>query len=144
MGPDKESLSGMHWRDRYEYEARRQMESLGMLSEEQLIARIKSRQLDSYFAIWRAIAAKGTPENSAPVLWDYLQRAPGKANMLNRYHCSAALFKILGMDDPASENELRRAVQWDHHGEDARQLALLDLKAVIEAQLSENQSAENG
>ena len=74
------------------------------------------------------------------VLWRYLQRSPGKPNMLNRYHCSAALFNILGMPDPASENSLRKRVQWDHEGEPARQKALLELKDIIEGQLTGSQS----
>ena len=57
--------------------------------------------------------------------------------MLHRYHCSAALFQILGMPDPASENELRKRVQWDHQGEEARQEALLELREIIEAQLND-------
>ena len=69
------------------------------------------------------------------VLWNYLKRTPGKHNMLNRYHCAAALFQILGRQDPASENSLRKRVQWDHKGEEARQQALLELKALIDSLL---------
>ena len=140
MKLNDDDLRNMHWRDRYEYEAKRELETLSDLTEEQLLERIKNRRLGNYFAIWRTIARKGTINNSAMILWDFLQGSPGEANMLHRYHCADALFKILGMDDPASQSELRRAVQWDHHGEEARQLALLQLKAVIQEQLSENQN----
>lgn len=122
----------MHWRERYEYEAAREFAASGFLSEEALVERVERNQLGSYFAIWRLMAAKGTVERSAMVLWRFLQRSPGKQMMLHRYHCAAALFAILDMADPASENELRKAVQWDHQGEEARQEALLTLKAIIE------------
>ena len=45
--------------------------------EQQLIDRIDKNLLDPYFAIWREIGRKGTVENSAMVLWRYLQRSPG-------------------------------------------------------------------
>ena len=125
-------LRKMHWRDRYEYEARSQAKAYSDYDEQWLVARIEENLLDRYFAIWRAIGRKGTVAGSAMVLWRYLQRSPGKHNMLNRYHCSAALFNILGMPDRASDNPLRKRVQWDHQGEPARQAALLELKAVIE------------
>jgi hypothetical protein len=128
----EEELRKMHWRDRYEYEAGRQSDLYSRYSEQQLIYRIEKNLLDPYFAVWRAIGKKGTIENSAMVLWQYLQRTPGKNNMLNRYHCAAALFNIIGMPDPASENPLRKRVQWTHDGEPARQEALLELKALIE------------
>ena len=73
------------------------------------------------------------------VLWRYLQRSPGKPNMLNRYHCSAALFNILGTPDPAVENPLRKRVQWDHESEPARQEALLELRDIIQDQLAGDQ-----
>jgi len=128
----EEELRKMHWRDRYEYESRRQADALSKYDERQLLDRIERNLLDPYFAIWRAVGKKGTIENSAMVLWRYLQRSPGEQNMLNRYHCTAALFEILGRPDPAVENPLRKRVQWDNDGELARQNALLELKALIE------------
>lgn len=136
----EEELRKMHWRERYEYEARRQADSFSKYDEQRLIDRIERNLLDPYFAIWREIGRKGTIDNSAMVLWRYLERSPGKHNMLNRYHCAAALFTILGMADPASDNPLRKRVQWDHEGEAARQEALLELKAIIEAQIAEQGS----
>ncbi|MDX1613275.1 MAG: hypothetical protein R3300_03135 [Candidatus Promineifilaceae bacterium] len=131
----EEELRGMHWRERYAYEARRKFEAQRRLSESQLVERIEGDNVDPYFATWRAIARKGTVENAAMALWRYLQRHGGKAKMLHRYHCAAALFQILGQADPASDNPLRRRVQWDHEGEEARQEALLELKALIAARL---------
>lgn len=136
----EDELRKMHWRDRYEYEAKRQAEGYESFNEKQLIERIDKDLLDPYFAIWRAIGKKGTVENSAMALWRYLQRSPGEAHMLNRYHCAAALFAILGMPDPASQNSLRQRVQWDHGSEAARQEALLELREIIEAQLGEGRA----
>ena len=69
---------------------------------------------------------------AAPVLWTFLRDNPGDAHMPQRYHCAGALFRVLGLDDPASENGLRRSVQRDHEGEDAWQEALLVLRSSIE------------
>lgn len=52
-------------------------------------------------------------------------------DMLQRYHCAAALFQIVGMPDPNCKNELRQRVQWNHEGEASRQNALLELKETI-------------
>ncbi len=56
--------------------------------------------------------------------------------MLHRYHCAAALFQIIGQPDPSSKNELRKRVQWDHKGEEARQEALLELKQIIDEKIA--------
>lgn len=125
----------MHWRERYAYEAEKAATALKNHSEEQLLERVRNNSLDPYFATWRALAKIGTIEKSAMVMWEFLERSPGKANMLHRYHCAAALFQILNMPDPASQNELRKQVQWDSKGEEARQEALLTLKAIIENKL---------
>lgn len=128
----------MHWRDRYEYESRREADSLESYSEEQLVNRIENNRLGSYFCIWRAIGKKGTVEGSAMALWRFLQRNPGESLMLHRYHCAASLFKVLGMADPASKSELRKGVQWDNYGEEARQEALLELRKIIDLQLADS------
>ncbi len=136
MGKKSEAeLRQMHWRDRYEYEAGLEGEQLKKLDELALLRRIESNGLGSYFGIWRAIGRVGTVERAALVLWDFLRRSPGKPMMLHRYHCAAALFNIIGMPDPASENDLRKRVQWDHYGEEARQEALLELKGIIEEKI---------
>ena len=139
MPKSKEELSKMHWRDRYEYEAHREGIRIDTLSEQKLIEKIEKRNIDRYFQIWRTIGKKGTVKNSAMVLWEFLQQSPGKANMLNRYHCTAALFNILDMADPASESELRKQVQWDHGGEEKRQEALLILRGIIEDRLKSDE-----
>ncbi len=134
--PTKEELANMHWRDRYEYESAQKNRSLDKLSEQELVERIEGNNLDHYFAIWQVLGRKGTIAHAVMPMWRYLQRSPGERNMLNRYHCAAALFTILDMPDPASKSDLRKQVQWDSLGEDARQAALLRLRTIIEEQLA--------
>ena len=134
----KQELSKMHWRDRYEYEAGQETKTMDKLNERELVEKIEKNHLGKYFAIWRVIARKGTPSQAAMPMWRYLKRSPGERNMHNRYHCAAALFQILGMPDPASESDLRKQVQWDSHGEEARQQALLKLKSIIEEMVTDS------
>ena len=127
-----QELAKMHWKDRYEYEAAGEFSRFSKLNERELIEKIEKNHLGKYFAIWRVIAQKGTVSHAAMPMWRYLQRSPGERNMHNRYHCAAALFQILGIPDPASESDLRKQVQWDSQGEEARQQALLSLRDIIE------------
>lgn len=136
----KKELANMHWRERWAYESGRASGRLQKQTEEELISKIEKNLVDHYYAVWRVIGQKGTIEKSAMPLWRFLQRSPGKHKMLHRYHCAAALFQILKMPDPASKNELRKRVQWDHNGEEARQEALEELKRIIEMKLAQSGS----
>ena len=125
----------VNWQDIWEQNARQEQEDLSHLTEQELLTRLDNGQIDQYFQIWDAFAEKGTPQSSAIPLWNFLRDNPGEAPMLHRYHCTAALFKILGTPDAESENPLRKSVQWDHKGEPARQKALEKLKRKIESLL---------
>ncbi len=118
------------WRGRYEQQSAENIHFLLKLSEAQLLNRIRKRQFDPYFSIWRAIGKKGSLENAAPVLIKYLKEAKGKTNMLNRYNCAGALFSLMGEKD-YSKDGLRAKVQWGHQGEEARQLAINHLEEKI-------------
>ena len=131
MSPTQDELARMHWRDRWEYEARQERETLQALKEKALLDRVRQGDTGDYYQIWRVIGEKGTPEGSARVLWEYLQSHPGEYANLDRYHCAAVLFQVLGMPDPNSKGDLRPRVQWDHEGEEARQKALLELERII-------------
>ena len=100
-----------------------------------IVEDVKNARLGKYYQLWRALCTKGTVEKSSIALWEYLRDNPGDDNMLNRYHCSAALFVILGSPDPACKDELRKTVQWDHDGEEVRQEALVVLKEIIAEKL---------
>lgn len=126
-----------NWRDEYEWHAASEFRSLSKLSEEQLLQRIKIRQFDHYFAIWRVLRKKGTLRNCAPLFLNVLRKEVGKQNMLQRYHCAGALFELMGEKEyPLSE--LRRRVQWDHEGEEARQTAIDELEELIKEMLDED------
>ncbi|MBN1314491.1 MAG: hypothetical protein JXA42_03450 [Anaerolineales bacterium] len=131
MAASGQNKDKLHWKERWELEAGLEYERLSLLPEHRLLDRIKQNRTDHYYQIWRAIGNKGTIKDAPMILWEYLQQHPGELDMLHRYHCAAALFKILGMPDPNCKNELRQKVQWDHEGENARQNALLELKGII-------------
>lgn len=131
-----EELENMHWKDRWEYEAELESERQAALSEDELVSRLQAGYLDGYYALWDTFTKTGTLQKSALPLWDFLRDHPGEYWMLHRYHCAAALFTILGRPDPDCKDELRCRVQWEHDGEDARQQALLDLRAEIDARLA--------
>jgi hypothetical protein len=135
MVPTRDDLAKMHWRDRWEYEAGREAECMNRLTEGELLRRIERGKPGDYYSIWRAIGGKGSVQRAAMVLWRFLQANPGEEWTLHRYHCAAALFRVLGTPDPAVQNELRKRVQWDHEGEEARQEALVELRGVIEEKL---------
>ena len=131
MSPTQEELARMHWRERWEYEALQERETMQVLDEKALLDRVQQGHTGSYYQIWQVVAQKGTLERSASVLWEFLRSHPGKSANLDRYHCAGALFQILGMPDPNSKGDLRPRVQWDHKGENARQQALFELEQII-------------
>lgn len=129
MAPDK--LSQMHWRDRWEYEAKREAEEYAKQSEQQLLRQIQNGQLGNYYQIWHEIGKKGTLQNAAIVLLEFLQQYPGDNNMHHRYHCAGALLKIINKRSIVPTDDLRKAIQWDHQGEEERQRRLLELRETI-------------
>lgn len=131
MAPTQDELARMHWRERWEYEARQEREPLQALDGEALLDRVRQGHTGSYDQIWRVIAQKGSANRSARVLWEFLCSHPGQHADMERYHCAGALFQVLGMPDPASKDDLRPRVQWDREGEEARQQALLELEQII-------------
>ncbi len=133
----KDELRKMHWRERWEVESRREFEKYKNQDIGVLLEAVKNGRTGKYYQFWYALEKKGSIQNSAMVLWEYLRDHPGESNMLNRYHCAHALFHVIGMSDPASELELHKKVQWDHDGENARQEALVELKEIIEKLLAE-------
>ena len=134
----KDELAKMDWRDRYEYEAKLEAQKLGKASEQQLLKRVQSGDLDFYFAIWRELGEKGSLENSALVLLEFLQQHPGENYMHHRYHCAGALLKIVYGTNTAGDDELRKQIQWDHEGEEIRQLKLLELREIILSKLGDS------
>lgn len=121
-----------NWRDEYEWHSNDAFLSMMELSEDQLLQRVGNRHFDPYFAIWRALRAKGTLKHCAPFMLKTLREQVGRQAMLQRYHCAGALFALMGKEEyPLAD--LRKRVQWDHEGEAARQAAI----DILEEQIRE-------
>lgn len=121
-----------NWQDQWDYEAQKARTFFESKPLEELLTLVKENKTDFFFNIWDVIAGKSTPEDdSLEVLWTYLKDHPGDNYDLDRYHCTGAIFKILYNHKRHEEHPLRNAVQWDHNGEEARQKALLELKALF-------------
>lgn len=119
-----------NWQEAWEWHARETRDFYATQDADALLAQIRAGHYDEYYTIWYAVAEKSTLAEAAPVLLDVLRREAGQAQMLVRYHCAAALFRLLGHPTQSSP-PLRERVQWDHLGEDARQAAIEELAAQI-------------
>jgi hypothetical protein len=135
---ERDELAKMHWRDRWEFEAKRETENYSKQSEQALLERVQRGNLGSYYQIWYQLGRKGTLENSALILVEFLQQHPGDNYMHHRYHCAGALLKIIYKVDSIPTDEARKQIQWDHEGEDVRQRKLLELREIILAKLGES------
>jgi hypothetical protein len=121
----------MGWREEWEKQAEETYNELDKLSEAELLEIVKKNRSDFFFTIWDVIEKKSSLEKAGLILWKFLKDNPGEELNLPRYHCAGALFSLLGMPDPDSENELRCRVQWAHKGEEKRQEALEELRKLI-------------
>jgi hypothetical protein len=120
-----------HWKDAWEWHADQADKFYAGQSEEQLLAWIAEGQYDAYYQIWYNLREIGRLKNCASLLLEVLRRETGEDRMFIRYHCAAALFHLMGYpDEPLPE--LRKRVQWDFEGEEARQKAIGDLRLMIE------------
>jgi len=121
-----------NWQDAWEHEARQTRSAYQNFTEAELIQKVEQNQTDMFYQIWSVLGEKGTRKNAALPMWQYLKDHPGEKYMLDRYHCTAALFKILKINNKEHE-ELEKQVKWDHDGEEARQEALKKLKKIIKS-----------
>lgn len=63
------------------------------LPVEQLLDRIRKGLFGQYYNIWRAVGRRSTLEDAGWVLFEVLE---SDVDYLYRYHCAAALLKLLG------------------------------------------------
>lgn len=133
----------MHWRDRWEYESKLEYQAYLQRPQAELLALVRADRMGNYYQLWRAIGIKGTLSEAADALLDYLREHPGERLMHNRYHCAAALFKLVDLP-PEVTDDLRPRVQWEHHGEAARQSALDELEALIGQRLADPDASREG
>ena len=125
-----------NWKDAWEWHAQQTHTNFSQHTEDELLRKIEQRHYDQFYTIWDALANCGTVEKSAPVLLEVLRREAGESLMLIRYHCAGALFRLLGYPDEPMP-ALRKQVQWDTNGEQARQEALDTLEVLINEHLTE-------
>lgn len=117
-----------NWQDQWEYEASKARDFFEKQTVKELLQNVKEDKVGSFYNIWDVIVKKHSPKNnSLQILWEYLRDHPGEKHTLHRYHCAAALFRILYGNKQHDDQELRTQVQWDHEGEEARQKALKKL-----------------
>lgn len=122
-----------HWKEAWKWYASETERVYDRLSEAELLQRIEAGQYDGYYTIWYSLRRRGSLARSAPVLIEVLRREQGPDNDLIRYHCTAALFYLLGYpDEPIPA--LRARVQWSHHGEEARQAAIDEVEKMVQQQ----------
>jgi hypothetical protein len=60
-----------------------------------LMLRLRLGMLGKYRQIWKAVAAKATPEDANELLIDYIESAP---DFLDRYWCANALIALNRLD----------------------------------------------
>ncbi len=106
----KQIFRAMHWKDIWEQRAEDTFEDYMNKSENELLKLIQNAEWDSYYSIWQAIGEKGSKKKAAPILFHVIKSQTGKNDDLIRYHCAAALFKILHIEHL---DELRKTIQWD-------------------------------
>lgn len=124
-----------NWQEAWEWHAQQTKGDYDQQTEAELLKRIQKRQYDPYYQIWYSLGEIGSLLNCAPTLLMALRRDSGEDNMLNRYHCASAIFRLLGYpDEPLPE--LRKRVQWDKEGEAARQAAIDELEQLIQTKLT--------
>jgi hypothetical protein len=139
MAADPEMPDFTNWQEAWEWHARQTSDAFAELSEDELLQLAQEGRYDGYYTLWDNLAAKASLAKAAPVLLDVLRREAGETMMLVRYHCAAALFRLMGYPrEPAPP--LRVRVQWDHAGEPARQEALDELEQRIAEQLAHEAS----
>lgn len=124
-----------NWQEAWEWHATQTSSAYNERSTVELLNLVRAGCYDGYYTVWDSIANKYTLAEAAPVLLEILRRE-SDANMdLVRYHCAAALFALLGHPKD-NISPLRARVQWQHHGEPARQAALDELEQEIAEQLA--------
>ncbi len=124
-----------NWKDQWEYEANKSSSNYINKDLKELLKKVENNQVGIFYNIWDVIAQKSSPnDESLQILWEYLRDHPGEKFELDRYHCAAALFKILFPEENEDQKKLRVEVQWDHQGEEKRQKALKKLHKLFPLQ----------
>jgi hypothetical protein len=83
----------MTWQDSWENAAADERAQYDARPVSELITHIQKGWFGTYYTIWHSIAMRAKLEQAGWPLFDVLR---SNANYLNRYHCAAALLRLLG------------------------------------------------
>ncbi|HEX8456412.1 MAG TPA: hypothetical protein VF656_03745 [Pyrinomonadaceae bacterium] len=81
------------WRETWEQHAEHERGALGETPVSELIERVRARRFGGYYGIWYALAERAKLNEVGWVLFSVLE---SDADYLDRYHCAAALLRLLG------------------------------------------------
>lgn len=82
-----------NWQEAWEYHARAELDDLGTRPAAELLALVRAGRFGGYYVLWDAIAERASlPEAAAPLL----TVLESEADYLDRYHCAAALLRLMG------------------------------------------------
>jgi hypothetical protein len=81
------------WRETWEQHAEQERGALAEAPVSELLARIRAGQFGGYYSIWYALADRAQLNEVGWVLFSVLE---SEAAYLDRYHCAAALLRLLG------------------------------------------------
>ncbi len=86
----------MHWKDLWEKYSAEETARMEAMSASRLLDDIRAGHFGNYYSIWRVVGRKATLEEAGWTLYEVLET---DIDYLYRYHCAAALLKLMGMDD---------------------------------------------
>lgn len=81
------------WQDRWEEAADDERKRMEARTAAELLADVDEGRFGNYYVIWYVIASKSTVDEAG---WTLFRTLVGNADYLSRYHCAAALLKLMG------------------------------------------------
>ncbi|MBN2609657.1 MAG: hypothetical protein JXA64_11125 [Candidatus Fermentibacteraceae bacterium] len=88
--------SEMHWKDLWEKYSAEETARMEAMPAGRLLQDIRAGHFGDYYGIWRVVGSKASLEEAGWTLFEVLET---DIDYLYRYHCAAALLKLMGMDD---------------------------------------------
>lgn len=82
-----------NWRETWEQHADQERDVLDEVSVSELVERVQAGQFGDYYRIWYALADHAKLNDVGWVLFSVLE---SEADYLDRYHCAAALLRLMG------------------------------------------------
>jgi len=86
-------MNSEDWRETWEHHADQERAKLDAVPVSELIARVKLGRFGDYYNIWYSIADRARLDEVGWALFSVLE---SRADYLHRYHCAAALLRLLG------------------------------------------------